>query len=160
MVLSTQRQVTVVTYYLNKQKLISMKFRTMYNNADHPKVKNEKGVILGKTMPEQSLTIRQMLDRQRLGMPVMGSIKVPVYHGEEVFIPDFNKMDMAEIEELKRNLNNSITELKKQYKEQYDEALRTKASKKQEMEKQMFERYQKQLEARGSSGTPEKENPQ
>lgn len=155
-----RKQVTVRKYYLNKQKLISMKFRTQYNNHEHPKVANEKGDIKGKSMPEQSLTIRQMLERQRLGMPVMGNIKVPVYHPEEVFIPDFNSMDLAEIEELKRNLNNSVADLKKKYKEEYDSALRKKADDKQKQEKAIFERYQKQLEARGSSTTSDTEKPQ
>jgi hypothetical protein len=53
-----------------------------------------------KTVPDQSMTLRELLVRYAKGLPLEGQ-KTPIWEGEEGFDIDPQKLDLAEIEELR-----------------------------------------------------------
>lgn len=50
------------------------------------------------TVPDQTLSIREIMKRFASGLPIDGE-KVPIYDGEEDDMPDLSKMDLAERQE-------------------------------------------------------------
>jgi hypothetical protein len=54
---------------------------------------------LSNTAPNQTLTIREILDRHRQGIGVQQNQYPPVYNHE--FIPDFKKLDLVDIDVIK-----------------------------------------------------------
>jgi hypothetical protein len=52
-----------------------------------------------KTVPDQSMTLRELLIRYAKGLPLEGA-KTPVWEGEEGFDIDPDKLDLADREEL------------------------------------------------------------
>lgn len=75
----------------------SKRFKTHFNSQP------EKGEILpalqpGLTVPNQSMTIREIFQRHAAGLPLTGS-KIPYYEDEEmqdIIPPDWEKMDLSE----------------------------------------------------------------
>lgn len=55
------------------------------------------------------MTIKEILERHAKGLPVAGSKRIPMYTGEEL-LPDLQRMDISEIQDLKGRINNAITE--------------------------------------------------
>ena len=80
-------------------------------NASYFKKQNQVFTQKSQTVPDQSLTMRQLLDRYAKGLPL--EAKEPVYYGEDTEIPNFKKMDLTEIDEYRKNLNEDITRLSK-----------------------------------------------
>lgn len=87
----------------------------------HPdKQHYSKNTLPSLTIPNDAMSIPEMLDLYARGLPVDGMEKVPVYHGEEQHYPDMSKMDLADqeafIEYAKQDYetkkNNYITEQK------------------------------------------------
>lgn len=76
--------------------------------APYFKPKHQKFTQASQTIPDQSLTMRQLFDRYAKGLPL--EAKDPVYYGEDDEIPDFKKMDLTEIDEYKKNLSADIEE--------------------------------------------------
>ncbi len=61
------------------------------------------------TIPDQTLSIRQILERHSRGLPLDGW-KVPIWDGEDNDLPDIRTLDLAERQELahlyQQELNN------------------------------------------------------
>lgn len=72
--------------------------KTWLNATDFP-VQGEKQFSPSKTVPDQTMSMRELLDRYARGLPLAGA-KEPMYYGEED-LPDLNRLDLAEIQELK-----------------------------------------------------------
>lgn len=66
---------------------------------------HEVNTLPSKTIPEQAFTVQQLMTRYAQGLPLTGT-KVPVYHGDEFVIPEFEKMDYAERQEWMESLIN------------------------------------------------------
>lgn len=66
------------------------------------------------TVPDQAMSIREILDRHSRGLPLDG-VRVPVWDGEEE-VPDFRRMDLAEIEQMMRENREEITYLQQETK--------------------------------------------
>lgn len=67
----------------------------------------EEGGGISETVPDQSLTLRQLLTRYSQGQPVSGF--EPTY--SEEFIPDFRNMDLAEVQEYRERIINTQNDL-------------------------------------------------
>lgn len=80
-------------------------------NASYFKKQNQVFTQKSQTVPDQSLTMRQLLDRYAKGLPL--EAKEPVYYGEDTEIPNFKKMDLTELAEYRENLNEDIKRLSK-----------------------------------------------
>lgn len=60
-----------------------------------------------RTVPDQTMPLRTLLDRYARGLPISGPSLHPVYHGEE-FMPDVKRLDISEIHELKTYVREQI----------------------------------------------------
>lgn len=77
-----------------------MKFKTQYNAQDF-KQRGEINYMPSKTIPDQTMSIRELLQRHTRGLPLPQNSNY-YFDGEEEFqSPDFSRMDLAEVEEFK-----------------------------------------------------------
>lgn len=74
-------------------KQMEIKFNTPYNREDKPHYK-EYNEDPSETIPGQTMTVLEMVERYRKGLPVEAG-KIPIYNGEEP-LPDLNDMDLAD----------------------------------------------------------------
>lgn len=101
-------------------------------------------IVSGKsaTIPEQSISPREMLERYRKGLPVSGK-RVTFYDAdgspEEMEMPDLKKMDLVEINEMMEANRQHIQKLR----DELDKA--QLASNEQEQYKKYRERYEKEI---------------
>lgn len=63
------------------------------------------------TVPDQTMSIREILDRYARGLPIEGQ-KVPMYDGDE-FVPDIAHMDLVDVDEMRRNNADRILHIQK-----------------------------------------------
>ena len=105
------------------EKLTDVFFQTPYRPHNVPKEQNsgEK-----KTVPDQTPSVRVILDRHKRGIPV--EEKIGTYNESYIF-PDIRKMDLVEIQELKMELQEEQNEHKSKIKEIQSELERRKLPK-------------------------------
>ncbi len=77
-----------------------MKIKNTLNAKEFQK-KGEINKLPSMTIPDQTMTIKEILDRFTRGLPLDAG-KVPIYEGEE-YTPDLRFMDLAEREEFIEN---------------------------------------------------------
>jgi len=53
-----------------------------------------------KTLPNRSLSVKQILERYAKGLPITGNNNVPIYYGEDIQMPDLDKLDLSERHEI------------------------------------------------------------
>lgn len=104
------------------------KFRNQFNSHEFPEVDKRKR-LPSMTIPDQSMSVKDMLDRQSRGLPVTGA-RIPVYHGEDDFYPDFDKMDLADREQILRDVKERIDNAR----EEHTKRLREYSEKKKKKE--------------------------
>lgn len=69
-----------------------MKINTYYNvSLDKGEVNNKPSM----TVPDQSMSLRELLDRFARGLPTGGQ-KTEIWHGEDEDMPDTSKMDLID----------------------------------------------------------------
>jgi hypothetical protein len=90
-------------------------------NAEFFDKKGELNTQPSKTIPDQTLPMREIMSRFVKGIPV--GVKVPVYNGEEL-LPDISRMDLVEIQEMKEAIKDEISTLKQKAKDQVTEKQR------------------------------------
>lgn len=88
----------------------------------------EKTFGVSKTVPDQTMTMRQLLDRYARGLPLAGA-KEPVYYGEED-LPELHRLDLAEIQELRESNKQRIHEQQQDLQRQQREEQAKKYPKK------------------------------
>lgn len=101
------------------KELVKPKFCTPYNRENFP-VQKEKNTLPSLTVPDQTMSIKEIMRRFAQGLPMEGE-KVPVYDGEENDLPDSRTMDLADIQEMRERIKNDIEEGEralKHYKQQ------------------------------------------
>lgn len=95
-----------------------MKIRTAYNHqqilAEKRYEKNDQPSL---TIPDQTLTIPEILRRYARGIPLDSIVKLPIYDGEDIYNPDMRTLDLTEQAEL---IEQRSAELKKLNKELED----------------------------------------
>lgn len=87
-----------------------MKIKNMLNAIDFPylgEVNNEPSM----TIPDQTMSIRTILERHSRGLPVGGSLDV--YYDEDDTMPDYRTLDLSEIADLKQEVKDTIEKHKK-----------------------------------------------
>lgn len=94
--------------------IIAKPWKTTLNARYFPK-DHEENFLPSATIPDQSLTIKQILERHTRGIPTTSSYH-PVYNGEEPF-PDIHKLDISEVHELKLANRARIAEYQKGLRE-------------------------------------------
>jgi hypothetical protein len=84
--------------------------------------KNYKGQVNNeesKTVPDQSMTLRELLVRYAKGLPLEGQ-KTPIWEGEEGFDVDPQKLDLAEIEELREKAEQELKDINNRVKQEVE----------------------------------------
>lgn len=71
--------------------------RTSQNYTPIIGVTNE---LASQTVPDQSLTLRELLTNYTRGHDLPQSNKTPAFFDEDEFIPDLKKLDLVDIQEL------------------------------------------------------------
>lgn len=86
--------------------------RTVRNslNYDHKKVRYQKFTQPSATIPDQSLSIREILLRHTSGRPI-GNVYTPIYDGENYDMPDPRTLDLAERQQLAEEYKAEIADI-------------------------------------------------
>lgn len=104
-----------------------------------------------QTIPNQAISVREILRRFRSGLPLEGVVtSKPVFEEEE--IPDFKKMDMTELDEYKERIKNTYEEYQNHLKD--EENNRKKAEFDKKVEDEIEKRTQ---QGKNSSGSDKKD---
>ena len=88
-----------------------MKWKTQYNAHAYDK-QYEKNSLPSLTIPDQTLSVKEIMDRFVRGLPVEGA-KIPIYEGDESDLPDLSRMDLTERHETIERIKNEVDTLKK-----------------------------------------------
>jgi len=72
------------------------------------------------------MTVRELLDRNKRGLPLSGNGH-PIYHGDEEIYPDLKKMDLSEIAALRDEVQESIETHRKSIQKQNEEIQKQEA---------------------------------
>lgn len=96
--------------FINYQREILMQVKNMLNAKDFPK-QGEVFTQPSMTVPDQSLTVRELMDRFARGLP-LGGARVPIYEGEDDNTPDFSRMDLSEIEDYQIQIRQELEEIR------------------------------------------------
>lgn len=89
------------------------------------KYEGQKNEQPSMTIPDQTMSLREILTRYAKGLPIDGE-KVPIWEGEEGFDIDPDKLDLAEREELAEKAREEL----KAINERIKDAVNKKKSKK------------------------------
>lgn len=100
-------------------------FQTQFERCSVEEQKEQVDVNLPSlTIPDQSLSIPEILKRYARGQSLGGALD-GIYELDEndegIIMPDLSVMDLAEIEELKRETKERVEELRKQIEESKSE---------------------------------------
>lgn len=104
-----------------------MKIKNTLNAKEFQKT-GEVNNFPSMTIPDQTMTIKEILDRFTRGLPLDAG-KVPIYEGEE-FTPDLRYMDLAEREEFIENTFAKARQIQESHKtvSNTEEVLETETS--------------------------------
>jgi hypothetical protein len=72
-----------------------------------------------KTVPDQSMSLRELLIRYAKGLPLEGQ-KTPIWEGEEGFDVDPQKLDLAEVEELREKAEQELKDINNRVKQEVE----------------------------------------
>jgi len=87
-----------------------MKHRNQYNSKEF-KTDGENNFSPSMTIPDQTLSIKEILERYARGLPMEG--KVPIYEGEDGDGIDPRRLDLSERAELQKLYTEELNEIKK-----------------------------------------------
>lgn len=104
-----------------------MKFKNHFNHSVDEVTNFEHPVGPSMTIPDQSMSIRTILERYARGIPFEDKVHTPFYDGEE-FVPNLKRMDLADIQELKEATDQQVKDLKQ--KARHEKKQREEAKKK------------------------------
>lgn len=107
---STTNKTETKSKISNQTTMQNAKFKTQYNAHLFPK-NYEENNLPSATIPDQSLSVKDILQRYANGLP-LGGAKVPVYNGED-YIPDLDRLDLAERAALIESNAQRILEMQK-----------------------------------------------
>lgn len=87
--------------------------KTQYNREEHP-CNYEENNKPSLTIPDQTLTIRQIIDRYTRGLPISTSMQNPIFQEDEVFndVPDVNRLDLHDRMEFANNARQELEDIK------------------------------------------------
>lgn len=90
--------------------------RNCYNAHLFPR-EYEKGGGVSLSIPDESMSVREILSRYARGIPFSGPMRNPVYDEDSVFpegMPDLSQMDYTEVQELYDQLGAQIISIRSQ----------------------------------------------
>lgn len=87
-------------------------WRTQFNNASMPQ-DLEKNTHPSETIPDQSMSVKEILNRYAKGLPLHSNKQVGEYYGDDQYYPDLARLDLSEKQELYRENQAKIRSLQK-----------------------------------------------
>ena len=118
-----------------------MKISNTYNYQPYEGIINNQPSM---TVPDQTLTLRQILDRYARGLPLGGTNESPIFDEEETNEGiDIRTLDLSEVHELTQQRVNELNALKSEY----DKKRRTSSERAEAIAKQQAEEIE-QLKAK------------
>lgn len=130
-----------------KKEMKSFNYRSTYSTKNE--IKGETNTMPSMTIPNEAMSIREILIRYSRGLPIDG--KVPIYD-EENDLPDPRKMDLADWEELQIKFRKEIDEIKTAHQKQLEAENKAK-----EQELEEYKQFKEQLR---KSQSNQQSNPQ
>lgn len=115
------------------------RFKTQYNQDEFP-IRGEVNRGVSMTIPDQTMSIKEIMRRYAQGLPVAGE-KVPVYD-EENDLPDPRKMDLVEIQEAAEDARAEYKDIAVKYKQEMDD----KAAAAKKVQEDKYKEYQQKIE--------------
>lgn len=103
-----------------------MKIRNLFNASDFNDA--EKDFQASQTIPDQALSVREILQRYANGLPLGGSNE-PIYEGEDGDGIDPRRLDLAERQELEISARQELAEIEERLKSKKVEKTTAKLSK-------------------------------
>lgn len=100
------------------------------------------------TLPDQNMSMRTLMDRYRRGMPLDVKMRQPQYHDGE--FPDLTKMDLSEVENLRKYAAQEVQQLKQKLQEQEEQK---RLSKEQAMQSEL-QQLREQLKQKQAAELP------
>lgn len=73
----------------------------IYEVSDHP----------SKTVPDQTMPLKTLLERYARGLPIEGVSSTPIYEGEEGLGFDIRTLDISEREDMAERVRNELAEI-------------------------------------------------
>lgn len=75
-------------------------------------------VILGPSMtiPDQTMSIKDIMARFTRGLPIEGG-KTPIYYGEDNDFPDMSRLDISERQEIIENYQNELKDIQTRHQQ-------------------------------------------
>lgn len=83
------------------------KFRDPYNYNSLPKTV-ESNYSPSLTIQNDSFTLKELLERNSRGLSLTSSGRTEIYHGDQMEMPDLQRMDISEIHDLAQANQNQI----------------------------------------------------
>lgn len=156
----TYESVNTDTGEILQQKSGRPRVRTPYNAHLLP----APGEIFeepSNTIPEQSLSIKQLLHRYSRGLPLDAPIQNAVYDGEEMEFPDLARLDLAERQELLESARAETKRIETILRDNAQARQKKHAEKARELERKKWldEFNQTQNKGQGSTGKQNPQNP-
>jgi hypothetical protein len=102
----------------NAKKYIMQKVKNSLN-YEYKDQKGEVNTLPSMTIPDQTMSIRTIVDRYAKGLPVTAF--TPIYEGEDFYMPDPKTLDLVDRAELLESAKQEVESLKsRQWKETQD----------------------------------------
>lgn len=98
-----------------------MEFRTPFNSSSRKK-NYEKSTKPSLTIPDQTMSIQEIMRRYASGLPIGGQ-KVPMYEGDEEQ-PDFQHMDLVDRQAFMEEAAQELQEVKQRLHDKKRDAAR------------------------------------
>lgn len=104
------------------------KKRKIRNSANYEQLPGEINTGTSMTIPDQSMTVQEMVDRYNSGLPMRGQ-RVPIFNGDDP-LPDISQMDLADAQTVTEAIADQLADVKARI-----DAAKTTAEKRQELER-------------------------
>lgn len=115
---------------LGTDVILPGKWPTNYNRPKYKgTLRPEKNKLPSMTVPDQTMSIKEILDRHTRGLPIAGQ-KIAFYDPEDD-MPDLSKMDLAERQEHMEAAAEEIKAIQEREETRKKEAAEKKAAKKE-----------------------------
>lgn len=112
-----------------------MRFKSQWNGIEGENRFEPVSSKPSETIPDQSMSVDELMKRYASGLP-LGGERVPIYHGEDEFLPNEKTLDLSEIEDLKianqEKIDSMQKELSEKKQKKYEDALKNRPIKKVE----------------------------
>lgn len=115
--------------------------RTPYNREEHPYT-GQNFTQKSQTVPNQALSMRELLTKYAHGQPLTGGKFIPEYGGEEMDGINMRTLDLTELQELAEKSTETINKFKKEQQNAEKAALKAQEQQRidEEVEKRLAEK--------------------